>query len=119
MPDNAREIFGKNLSELLERTGKSQIDVCSKLNVATGTVSSWVNGQKFPRIDKLQALADYLGVKMSILTEENGLEIYATEVMERRLLDAWRGASEEIKSAALTMLEDSAAKKKDTEASAI
>ena len=105
MSDNAREIFSRNLSYLLDRLGKSQIDVARELDVATGTVSSWVNGQKFPRIDKLQHLAGFLGVRMSILTEEEGLTIYAKEEEEQKLIDAWRTADDGIKSAVRKLLD--------------
>lgn len=33
------------------------------------TVSNWVRGEKYPRIDKIQALADYFGVLKSDLIE--------------------------------------------------
>ena len=119
MSDNTREIFAKNLSYFLDLRGKSQIDVSRDLDVATGTVSSWVNGAKFPRVDKIQALADYLGVRMSILIEENGIAIFAKEEEERQLLSAYRAADPKIRAAALRMLMDSASDKKDSVKSAI
>lgn len=117
MSDNAKKIFGQNLSFLLDRLGKSQVDVARELDVATGTVSEWVRGHKYPRIDKMQALSELLGVRMSILI--NGISIFTQEEIEKRLLRAFRDASPEIQAAALTMLENSAASKKDSEQSAI
>jgi transcriptional regulator with XRE-family HTH domain len=119
MSDNAKKIFGQNLAFLLDRLGKSQVDVARELDVATGTVSEWVRGHKYPRIDKMQALSELLGVRMSILIEENGISIFTQEEIEKRLLRAFRDASPEIQAAALTMLENSAATKKDSEQSAI
>lgn len=110
MPDNARSIFSQNLSFLLDRLGKSQIDVARELDVATGTVSSWVNGLKYPRIDKMQQLADYLGVSLSILIEEEGIETYKREAEEERLLSAYRSADQAAREYALMILESSAAK---------
>lgn len=109
MPDNVKKIFGDNLSFLLERRGKSQADVSRHLNVSTAIVTEWVHGKKFPRIDNVQALADFLDVRMSILIEENGIRIFTQEETEKRLLRAFRNASPEIQSAAITMLENSAA----------
>ena len=54
MNSNVREIFSSHLGYLLAYSGKSQNDVARDLGVATGTVSSWVNGQKFPRADMVQ-----------------------------------------------------------------
>ena len=58
MSDNAKKIFGQNLAFLLDRLGKSQVDVARELDVATGTVSEWVRGHKYPRIDKMQSLSE-------------------------------------------------------------
>ena len=121
MSDDAKKIFGQNLSFLLDRRGKNQIDVVRDLDVATGTVSEWVRGKKYPRVDKMQALSEYLGVRMSILIEKNGIDTFKREETEERLLRAFRLSSPEIQSAAMTMLENSAAEniKKSAEQSAI
>jgi len=73
MPTNAREIFTKRLVMLMERRGITQADIARELGVATGTVSMWFNGARYPRIDTMQRLADYLGVTLEVLTTENGL----------------------------------------------
>ena len=102
---NVRETFSNHLSFLLLRLGKSQIDMARDLDVATGTVSSWVNGQKFPRADAIQRIADYLHVRMSTLVEENGLEIYLKEESDKQLLDAFHAADPAIQAAVLKLLD--------------
>jgi transcriptional regulator with XRE-family HTH domain len=54
----------------------SQADICRDLKVSSATASDWYNGNKFPRSDKIQRLADLLGVRLSSLTTENGPEDY-------------------------------------------
>jgi len=76
MPDIVREIFAKNLRFFMEEKGISQADICRELNVSSATASDWCNGNKFPRTDKIQRLADLLGVRLSALTTENGPEDY-------------------------------------------
>lgn len=111
MPDNAREIFAKNFSYLLDQRGKTQLDVANHLHVATGTVSSWANGQKFPRIDSLQKIAEYLSVRMSILTEENGMSVFTEEENEKKLIMAYRAADDRSREDALKLLLDHPRKK--------
>lgn len=74
MPDNAREIFVKNLHYLMEAKGISQADICRELDVSSATVSDWCSGKKYPRVDKMQRLADLLGVLFSTLTTESGIQ---------------------------------------------
>ncbi|HIZ53094.1 MAG TPA: XRE family transcriptional regulator [Candidatus Enterococcus avicola] len=65
-----REILAKNLNELLEKKRQSQADVIKALNIPEATVRSWFSGTKYPRIDKIQMLADYFNVPRSRITEE-------------------------------------------------
>ena len=76
MPDNAREIFVRNLKYFMEEKGISQADICRELDVSSATVSDWCTGKKYPRIDSMQRLADLLGVLYSSLISENGLKDY-------------------------------------------
>lgn len=74
--ENYRRIFARNLNRFLEINGKNQADIATLLNVSQASVSNWCKGIKMPRMDKVQALADYFGVNKSDLLEEkdsNGL----------------------------------------------
>ena len=72
MPDNAREIFVRNLRYLMNARGISQADICRVLNVSSATASDWCNGKKHPRPDAIGQLADLLGIRFSMLTTEEG-----------------------------------------------
>ena len=74
MPDNAREIFVRNLRYLMNARGISQADICRELGMSSTTVSDWCTGKKYPRVDAMQRLADLLGVLFSTLTAESGLQ---------------------------------------------
>ena len=76
MPDTIKEIFVQNLRYLMEHSGITQTDISRQLNVSSSTVSDWCSGKKFPRVDKLQRIADLLGVRSSTLTTETGLQDY-------------------------------------------
>lgn len=65
-----REILANNLNSLLHSKGKTQADVIRELGVPEATVRSWFNGEKYPRIDKVQMLADYFNVPRSRITED-------------------------------------------------
>lgn len=65
-----REIFSKNLKRLMYERGKMQIDLIRDLGFDKSTVSTWVNGTRLPRMDKVQKLADYFHCERSELIEE-------------------------------------------------
>lgn len=65
-----KKIFAKNLSYYIERSGKTQKEISEVLDVATSTLNNWVMGNKYPRMDKVEMLANYFGIKKSDLIEE-------------------------------------------------
>ena len=66
--EKLKKIFAKNLNKYLGDT--PQIEVANAIGVIPATFSSWCVGKNMPRMDKVQALADYFGVKKSDLIEE-------------------------------------------------
>jgi len=70
MPENAREIFRINLNRLMCEHHVDQADLVEALGITASTISDWVNGKKYPRVDTMQRLADFFEVPMSMLTVE-------------------------------------------------
>lgn len=75
-----KEIFAKNLKKYMELHGKSRTDMCEALGFNYFTFTDWINAKKQPRMDKVQKLADYFGIKKSDLIEEKD----PMQVMEER-----------------------------------
>lgn len=65
-----KNIFSRNLRRHLRLCGKTQADLVNDLKITSSTVSDWVNAKKYPRMDKVQMLADYLHIYKSDLIEE-------------------------------------------------
>ena len=65
-----KEIFAKNLAYYLERSGKDQKVVAEVVGVAPSTFNEWMKAKKYPRIDKIEMLANYFGILKSDLIEE-------------------------------------------------
>lgn len=65
-----KSIFAKNLNYYMAQNGKTRRDVCQALGFSYYTFSDWCNGKKYPRMDKVEMLADYFGVLKSDLIEE-------------------------------------------------
>ena len=65
-----KEVFAKNLAYYLERSGKDQKEVAEVVGVAPSTFNEWMKAKKYPRIDKIEMLANYFGILKSDLIEE-------------------------------------------------
>ena len=69
-----KEVFSKNLQKYMALNGKSRKEICQALGYSYFTFSDWVNGKKMPRMDKVEQLANYFGIKKSDLIEETKKE---------------------------------------------
>lgn len=69
-----KEIFSINLKKLMDQKGVSRQDLSKVLGVSYFTISDWVNGKKYPRMDKVEMLADFFGVLKSDLIEEKRID---------------------------------------------
>lgn len=83
-----KSIFSKNLNRYMRENNKSRRDVCKDLGLSYYTFSDWVNGKKYPRMDKVEMLADYFGILKSDLIEEKTEEQIAMQKKNDILSDA-------------------------------
>ena len=65
-----KSVFSRNLKYLMDVNNKSRQEVSNALGISYFTITSWVNGTKYPRMDKVEMLANYFGVLKSDLIEE-------------------------------------------------
>lgn len=82
-PQKLKNIFSANLSYYIERKGETQTEVAQKLGVPEMTMSNWVKAKTYPRMDKVQLLADYFNIRRSDLTEEKPTNLI--EVSQRTI----------------------------------
>lgn len=64
-----KEIMAQNIRYFMDKVGKSRSDVCKDLNFSYTTFSDWVNAKKYPRIDKIEMMANYFDIAKSDLVE--------------------------------------------------
>ena len=65
----SKELFAKNLKRYMDEKGKTQKELAEIVGVSAPTVSDWLNAKKYPRIDKIEILANYFGIFKSDLIE--------------------------------------------------
>lgn len=65
-----KEIMAQNIRYYLKRYGKTQKEICKDLGFKEMTFSDWVNAKTYPRIDKIEKMANYFHVQKADLVEE-------------------------------------------------
>lgn len=113
-------LFSSNLSRLIEERNLTQAEVAEYIGVSPQTFNTWVKGIAFPRMGKVQKIADFFNVPKSYLIEnhpddeptyyikpeaaEAAKELYERDEL-RVLFDAARDVSEEDIRYVATLLE--------------
>ena len=64
------KIIAKNLRNIAYNAGKTQADISKDLRISKATVSSWMNGTRIPRMDKIDLLCHYFNVSRADIMED-------------------------------------------------
>ena len=93
MDNKNKLILAKNLAFYMSQKGVDRYKLCEDLNFKYSTVSEWLSANKYPRMDKIEILANYFNINKSDLIEEPPTEVTGTELSEneREMIDIFKG----------------------------
>lgn len=77
-----KEVFSKNLKHYIAQSGKDRRELAEIWGFPYSTVTEWINGRKYPRIDRIEIMADYFGILKSDLIEEKTIENSPVEMAQ-------------------------------------
>ena len=99
-----KKIFARNLNRYLKQSGKRQIDVAMDIGVSAGTFCDWMNERAYPRMDKIQKLAEYFGINKSDLVEDVYVAKDAVSEEDQNVLDLFHQVPKEKRELVLSMI---------------
>lgn len=67
---DSKDVFIHNLNTIMKDRRVSRKELAKGLNVPYTTLTDWCTGRIFPRVEKINMIADYFGIKKSDLLEE-------------------------------------------------
>lgn len=67
--DENKKIMAENIRRYMDMKGVSNQQLCDDLNFKYTTFMDWIKGVTYPRIGKVEAMADYFGCEKSDLIE--------------------------------------------------
>lgn len=68
--NKSKDIMAKNIKRYMDSKGVTNQKLCDDLGFKYTTFMDWIKGVTYPRIGKIEAMADYFGVQKSDLIEE-------------------------------------------------
>jgi len=66
-----KEVFAKNLNYFMRANSVDRNKIAEVTDVKYSTVADWCNGNYYPRIDKIELLADFFGISKADLIENH------------------------------------------------
>ena len=102
-----QEVMARNIRHFMTINNVTAADMCKVLNIKPNTFSYWVNAKCYPRIDKIEMMANYFGVSKAALIEDSLQEKSSIETLaleEKDLIKAYRQASLDTKLAVKAVL---------------
>lgn len=77
--EESKKIMARNIKRNMERKGVSNQQICDALGFKYTTFMDWINAVTYPRIGKVEAMANYFGILKSDLIEEKTEEHLAMQ----------------------------------------
>lgn len=107
-----KQTMAKNIKYYMEKNNVNSLELCRVLGVPQSTFSYWLNAKTYPRIDKIEKMANYFGISKADLVEDmrertasqyddddaellEYLEYLRTRPEARILMSTMRGATKE------------------------
>ena len=81
-----KEIMANNIKRLLEQRGSNGRQLALTLGFKYTTVNDWLNAKSYPRIDKIEKMANFFNVEKSDLIEKpEKLEDYVERYFDKQI----------------------------------
>ena len=66
----SKEVMARNIRRYMNVVGVNQKELAKIVGVSAPTVNEWLKAKKYPRIDRIELMANYFGCEKSDLIEE-------------------------------------------------
>ncbi len=100
-----KEIFSRNLKRYIDKSGRTQKEIAEEIGVGQSTFTDWVKGRIYPRMDKVEKLANYFGISKSDLVEDVNVGKETVSNKEQQILDLFHKIPDGNKELAIKMLQ--------------
>ena len=102
--EQQRKVFARNLTKCVNQSGKQQREIAEALGFNAKTFNGWCRALSMPTVGKIQAIADFFGVRKSDLLDDRNDDTFHTSPQEQALVVAYRKSDDLTKQMVLRCL---------------
>lgn len=81
-----KQVMAKNIRRYMEKKGVTNQQLCDALGFKYTTFLDWIKGVTYPRIGKIEAMANYFGCEKSDLIEDKKNKPNENEGLSKNML---------------------------------
>ncbi|MDG4958523.1 helix-turn-helix domain-containing protein [Lactococcus lactis] len=70
-------VMAENIQYYLDKKGINSVKLAEDLGINYTTIRNWIQGRSYPRIDKIEMMANYFGIEKSDLVERKTDKIHS------------------------------------------
>jgi len=86
-----KEIMAQNIKLYMAQNNVNATELCKALGIKQNTFSDWVNAKTYPRIDKIELMANYFGISKADLVESS-VRCFSLSDKEKQIIELYRQA---------------------------
>lgn len=112
-----KEIMAKNIKYYMDKFGVDRKKLSTDLDIKYTTLTDWLKAKTYPRIDKIELLANYFNISKSDLVEEASSDISSiyNQLDERRQKRVYNFAQTQLQEQQENKISPMESKKSDSE----
>lgn len=100
-----KDVFSANLEYYINLRDVTQRELAKAIGVTESSITDWITKRHYPRLDKIQLIAEFFGIQMTDLVEprDSGKKSYSDK--EQLVLELFREIPDDRKEFFIKMLE--------------
>lgn len=80
-----KKVMAENIRRHMILNGKTRNDLCEDLGIKYTTLTDWLKGNTYPRIDAIEKMANYFGVSKADLVEDPKDTIVLSNIINHKI----------------------------------
>ena len=100
-----KDVFSANLEYYIDSKNVTQRELAKAIGVTESSITDWITKRHYPRLDKIQLIAEFFGIQMTDLVEPRGNSKKSYSDKEQLVLELFHKIPDDRKDFFIKMLQ--------------
>ncbi len=100
-----KDVFSANLEYYISLRDVTQRELAKAIGVTESSITDWITKRHYPRLDKIQLIAEFFGIQMTDLVEPRDSGKKSVSEQEQIILDLFHQVPDEKREFLIKMIQ--------------